>query len=122
MGTNAQVASLRQQIKTAQEETARAQRRLEIAEDFLSHAHQEIDKLEAEARQASEIGELLLSTVVAAQELTGMVPGEYRTNERLTADDQTTVSMTRLQALCEALYQLECYANGKQPVGAAKGA
>ena len=118
MGVNAQVMSLRQQVQRAQAEAAQARRDREIAEEFLAHAQERIDQLEAEAAQAEQIGELLISVMTAAQELTGMVPGEMRLDvDTVPADDQRVVSLTRMLTLEEALYRIQCYAEGKQPVG-----
>lgn len=120
MGTSAQVTSLRQQVQSARGEAAQARRELEVAQEYLAHAHQRIDELEKEAQEASNIGELLIPVVLAAQELAGMVPGQEGDgfHDLIPAHDQKTVSHERYTALMEALYKLNCFAEGKQPIGA----
>lgn len=120
MGTSAQVASLRQQVTAARGEAAQARRELEIVQEYLSHADARIAALEAEIEQVGQLGNLMADAVVAAQHLTGMVPGQECANwpDLIPAHDQKVVSHEAYTALMTALYKLNCFVDGKQPIGA----
>ena len=122
MGTNAQVASLRQQVQAARGEAAQARRELETTQEYLASAHQRIDELEAENKAARQLGECMADAIVAAQELTRMTPEgltcHWDNSLLVPSEDQMVVSIAKHAALVEALYRLTCFVEGKQPIGA----